>query len=255
MHTTLNRAIFLDFDGVLFDTLHEVYAMTMIALGHSFRVQDLDFKSKHFIKFSQFRYLIGPAWNYYYLAQSIEKKTANPKLDLETEYKKLLARRKNLEHRSFEKSFFNTRKKLREKNHNQWLSLISPYNIVSELRGLISDFRNNFFLVTTRDRESVLELLNLNNLKFSESHIFTKMDYVYYNSKANIIQDLIGKHKIAQSIFIDDLEEHLEACRSIKNLLTIQAKWGYVVPSTKEDNSASLLQELEKFIQGENVRA
>ena len=66
MNTTINRAVFLDFDGVLFDTVREVYTVSMMALDPSNRISDIDFGSKHFEKFNQLRYLIGPAWNYYY---------------------------------------------------------------------------------------------------------------------------------------------------------------------------------------------
>ena len=39
-NATLCRAIFLDFDGVLFDTVREAYAVSMIALGRSARIVD-----------------------------------------------------------------------------------------------------------------------------------------------------------------------------------------------------------------------
>jgi hypothetical protein len=109
--------------------------------------------------------------------------------------------------------------------------------------------------VTTRDQESVKDLLDLYNLNISEPNIFAKTGYGSHNSKVHIIQNLIDKHQIEESLFIDDLEEHLVACSTIESLSTIQAKWGYVVPAKKEDNSAVLLKKLERFIHGENVRA
>jgi phosphoglycolate phosphatase-like HAD superfamily hydrolase len=255
MNATIRRAVFFDFDGVLFDTVREAYAVAMVALGNSVRIADIDFSSRYFEKFSQCRYLIGPAWNYYYLMQSIYKESAHSTVDLEVEYKNSLDQRIHGEHRSFDEKFFQARKKIRETERDNWLSLISPYSIVGDVRVLMSEFKGQFFLVTTRDRESVLDLLALHNLDIPEFNIFTKKEYALYNSKANIIQDLIGKHQIEKSLFIDDLDEHLESCETIEGLSTIQAKWGYVVPTKKEDNSADLLKELERFIHGENVRA
>ena len=43
------------------------------------------------------------------------------------------------------------------------------------------------------------------------------------------------------------LEELIELSKSIA------AKWGYVVPQKKEDNSRLLFKELKKFLHGENV--
>jgi hypothetical protein len=133
--------------------------------------------------------------------------------------------------------------------------MVTPYNIVEDLRKIISAFQDQFFLVTTRDQESVKDLLDLHNLNISEPNIFAKTEYALHNRKAHIIQSLIDKHQIEESLFIDDLEEHLVACRPIESLSTIQAKWGYVVPGKKEDNSVFLLKELESFIHGKNVRA
>ena len=255
MNTTINRAVFLDFDGVLFDTVREVYAVSMIALDRSVRTADINFESKHFEKFNQLRYLVGPAWNYYYVMQAADKESLNSTSDLENEYKNLLNQRMQEEHSSFEKNFFQARNQLREEEHDHWLSMVNPYNIVEDLSKIISEFQDHFFLVTTRDQESVKDLLGLHKLNISEPNIFAKTEYALHNSKAHIIQHLIDKHQIEESLFIDDLEEHLVACRPIESLSTIQAKWGYVVPEKKEDNSVFLLKELESFIHGKNVRA
>ena len=255
MNTIISRAVFLDFDGVLFDTVREVYAVSMIALDRSARTTDINFGSKHFEKFNQLRYLVGPAWNYYYVIQAIDKESLDSTSDLENEYKNLLNQRTQEEHSSFEKKFFQARNQLREKEHDHWLSMVNPYNIVEDLRKIISAFQDQFFLVTTRDQESVKDLLDLHNLNISELNIFAKKEYALHNSKVHLIQNLIDKHQIEESLFIDDLEEHLVACSTIESLSTIQAKWGYVVPGKKEDNSVFLLKELESFIHGKNVRA
>ena len=109
--------------------------------------------------------------------------------------------------------------------------------------------------MTTRDRESVRDLLNLHSVDILDSNIYTKTEYESHKSKRNLIQSLITRYSIEEALFIDDLEEHLLTCGTIEALSTIQAKWGYVDPSKKEDNSAFLLKKLENFIHGENVRA
>lgn len=255
MPTTISRAVFIDFDGVLFDTVREVYAVSMIALNRISRVTDINLDSEHFKKFNQLRYLVGPAWNYYYVMQAIENKSLNLTEDFESEFKNLLDQQAKGEHCSFEKIFFQVRQQLREKEHDQWLSMVCPYNIVRGLHPILKEFKEQFFLVTTRDRESVKDLLSLNDIDILDSNIFAKKEYELHNSKKQIIQNLVKKHHIEEALFIDDLEEHLESCENIECLSTIQAKWGYVVPSKKEDNSAVLLKKLERFIHGENVRA
>ena len=253
MNTTTNRAVFLDFDGVLFDTVRESYAVTMMALRRSVRIVDIDFGSEHFAKFCQFRYLIGPAWNYYYLIQSIDRQIEEPTIDVEIEFKKLSEIWVERKIQPFVENFFQTRIRLRVKEREQWSSLILPYDFLENVRKLAREFRRCFFLVTTRDRESVLDILKLYDLQLIDSNIFAKNEYTVHNSKLNIIRDLIQKRKIEKSVFIDDLEDHLALCETIQSLTTLQAKWGYVIPQKKEDNSRLLFKELKRFVHGENV--
>ena len=89
------------------------------------------------------------------------------------------------------------RNQLREKEHHHWVSMVNPYTIVEDLREIISEFKGQFFIVTTRDRESVMDLLNLHNLSISESYIFAKTEYALHNSKVHIIQNLIDKEKLS----------------------------------------------------------
>ena len=214
----------------------------------------MDFYSIHFEKFNEFRYLIGPPRNYYYLVQSIDRKIETLTNDIEIEYKNFLRKSADGENHSFKKKFFHARKRLREKDREQWFALIFSYDFLGNVRGLLSEFRDRFFVITTRDRDSVLDILDLYNLNILDSNIFAKTEYTLHNSKVNIIQSLIEERKIEKSIFIDDLEEHLVECETISNLSAIQAKWGYVVPEKREDNSILLLKELERFVHGENVR-
>ena len=48
------------------------------------------FRSVHFERFNQLRYLIGPAWNCYHLIQSIDKNIEDPAIGAEVEYEKIL---------------------------------------------------------------------------------------------------------------------------------------------------------------------
>ena len=253
MNITTNRFIFLDFDGVLFDTVREVYAIAMLASGHITRASDVDYTSKHFELFDKLRYLVGPAWNYYYLIRCIDNEKGGSMASLKSEYKKFLDQSSRGDYTSFEERFFQARKQLRELDSVYWMSLIFPYSFVKNIRVLIDEFRNQFFIVTTRDRDSVLDLLRFHDLNILDSNIFTRKEHEIHGSKANLIQNLINKLQIDESIFVDDLEGHLGACESIEKLSTIQAKWGYVAPQIKEDNSLLLFKKLKMFIHGQKI--
>lgn len=255
MNTIRKRAIFLDFDGVLFDTVKEAYCVSIIAQGRAAHISEVDLGSPHFREFCRYRYLIGPAWNYFYLLGSIDEMQGDSKLDPERAFRQAVKNSIPDEYRPFEEEFFRSRRRLRETELECWLSLSAPYGIVDDLRPLLKEQSEKFFMVTTRDRESVLHLLRQYRVDFPEANVLAGEEYAVHNSKRDIIQRLIRDHRIEESVFIDDLEEHLMACKTIENLLPVQARWGYVTPEIKEDNSASVFQGIEKFVQGENVWA
>ena len=72
------KLVLFDLDGVLFDTVKEAYCVSMIALGKASGISGVNLDSPHFREFHRFRFLVGPAWNYYYLVSLI-----NEKLDLQ----------------------------------------------------------------------------------------------------------------------------------------------------------------------------
>jgi hypothetical protein len=249
----IKHAVFLDFDGVLFDTVRESYCISMIALGEASEISGIDLNAKHFQEFYRHRYLIGPAWNYFYLMQLIDKILRDPLLDLAEIFHEATRNPEPNKHRVFEKNFFNTRKFLIDNDPGSWLSLITAYSFAEGMRVLVDEHPENFFLITTRDRSSALKILLVHQLGILEGNILGREEFEVYNSKRGVIQGLIKNRQIEESIFIDDLEDHLIACEDIDKLTLVQACWGYVAPEKKEDNSARIIQETKNFIQGENV--
>ena len=253
MNATIKRAIFLDFDGVLFDTVKEAYCVCMIALGKASDISNVNLKGAHFQEFFKFRFLVGPAWNYYYLMPLIDEKIKHPPLNLIEAFRVAIQNSDPEIRTAFEKCFFGTRNSLRETGLDSWLSLITPYAFVNDLRDLLKDHPENFFVITTRDRSSVLHILQVHHLGFFEDSVFGGEEYGRSNSKKGVIQRLIGDHQIEEAIFIDDLEDHIADCGTIENLSSIHARWGYVSPDKKEDNSARVMQGIQNFFLEKNV--
>ena len=136
MDAAIRRAVFIDFDGVLFDTVREVYAVSMLTLNRSTRIIDINFESKHCEKFNQLRYLVGPAWNYYYVMQAVDKEPLGSSSDLKKEYKNLLNQQTEEVHTSFEKKFFQALAKSVLEKKNQKIEKNSENSKI---------FQNTFF--------------------------------------------------------------------------------------------------------------
>jgi phosphoglycolate phosphatase-like HAD superfamily hydrolase len=250
----INGAIFLDFDGVLFDTVKETYCVSMITCERANTISEIDFETQHYHYFHKFRYLIGPAWNYYFLIGAIDEKLKEPELEINQTLQIELENPKGNQHLLFEKRFFSSRRHLKKRDYACWESLIHPYPIVADLRKLMENHRASIYFITTRDRESVKHLLNTYDLEFVNGHIFSKED-LGKNSKKDLIQYLIKKNKITSSIFVDDLKSNLAACKSIQNMTLLHACWGYVAPEDRKDNKEQILRELKNIFKESGIEA
>jgi FMN phosphatase YigB (HAD superfamily) len=251
----IKRAIFLDFDGVLFDTVKEVYCVSMIAFGRATTISDVAFGTQHFHLFNQFRFLIGSAWNYYFLMGIIDEKVKNPELDVREMFLSDLENHNRDEYGFFEENFFRTRKHLKETDYKDWIFLSHPYPIVADIRMLLKNHQESIYFITTRDRESVVHLLKAYEVEFVEDQVFSKEDLGHKKSKKDLIKEIIRKNDVSESLFVDDLKSNLVACENMENLILLQACWGYVPPEERKDNKGQILRGLKNFIQEDNVGA
>jgi hypothetical protein len=218
--------IFLDFDGVLFNTVKEAYVISMIAKRKSKTIEDIKFISTHYELFLKYRYLVGPAWNYKYLLELLDTQT----IDFEKKYKDIIGNAVQKDYEGFEKLFFNIREELQTNDLQKWLKLNEPYVFLDMIKSLLINKQDEFLIITTKDKATVKKLLEFEGIYLSEKSIYDKEDFARYKSKANIIQEIMINKKILHAIFLDDNSAHLSECRNILNLQLLQANWGYISP-------------------------
>jgi len=217
--------VFLDFDGVLFNTVREAYAVAMISTEKFDTIKSINFNSDHYIRFERYRYLIGPAWNYKYILESLIYYNEDA---IEKNYKLLIEKARVEDYESFEKSFFDTRRRLQDNSFQRWLELNTSYPFLHLIKELLIAKGENFLIVTTKDKDTVQRLLQLEDIDFSKKDIYDKCDFEKYKNKFNIINKLMTEKEITNAIFIDDSRKHLESCSGIKRLKLLQANWGYI---------------------------
>ena len=206
--------LFLDFDGVLFDTVQEAYYVACQTWG----INTIDFNSKEYATFKDHRYLIAPAWNYFYIMEGlIENKPIN-----RFEY--------NQACKKFEKKYFDTREALKKKDYDFWLSLNAPYKFLTMLVNIIEEINAEVYIVTAKDKPTVAHLLERYQINFIKDEcILDKSLYEKFGGKRKIILNKLAPlDNLYKAVFIDDFDKHLLECEDIKNLDLIQANWGYV---------------------------
>lgn len=209
----MDKILFLDFDGVLFDTVDEAYQVCINT--KLFRGKILPLNS--LFLFRKYRPFVGPAWNYYYIIYSIINNT--PLRNIDDFYL-------TDEVRKFEDDFFATRARI-QKNYSNWLKYNKKYPFLDELKQII-DKNIQVYIITTKDKKTVKDLLNNYKIDFIDNEfILDKNSFYKFGSKKEIILNVL-KNKNYKALFIDDLYSHLKLCENIKNLKLIQADWGYI---------------------------
>ena len=227
-----DTVVFLDFDGVIFDSAKEAYAIAMLATQKVRTLSEVDLTSEHAQRFLRQRYLIGPAWNYYYLLEAIEEN--NDKL-----FDKYLPDEAGAEAKAFQSAFFATRQVIRNHFWVQWLALNDIYDGARFFIDLLNE-NNNVVILTTKDAGTVKALLDVNGVS-RDVDIFDTKSYEKFGCKSYFIDDYIKKNNIRKAIFIDDSSKYISKCSWVDKLITVQARWGYVSPDDYKDNKNEVI--------------
>jgi 4-hydroxy-2-oxoheptanedioate aldolase len=241
----VNRLIFLDFDGVLFDTVKEAYAIAMLTHSQAKSIKEIDFNSHHYYRFRSLRYLIGPASDYLFLIPSINNST-----DLksaEESYFKSSNTGTDFERQRFTKEFFDIRTSIREKETRLWNSLNPEFEFFVEISILLNKFSDKFCIVTTKDKGAVKQLFKHYGVD-ADLAIYDADTFVKYKSKKSIIEFLMDDKKIDHAIFIDDSSHHLSLCKDIKNLVLMQPSWGYLPPGVEGVRITYAVEQIKRFL-------
>lgn len=207
----------LDFDGVLFNTAEEAYSVCIRTPVFNRK----RFNHKAYLKFLRLRPLVGPAWNYYEIMQIILKKKSPSSLLF----------RKTLRSVHFEKKFFKTRYKFKRNLYKRWIKLNTPYAFFFKLSAILSKYPNcEVSILSTKDKKTISDLLACypKSAKYFDN-IYDKTTFDKYGSKCKFLMEKQSKEK-KKILFIDDSTQHIEKCRNIRNIIPIQASWGYVSP-------------------------
>ena len=201
--------IILDFDGVLFDSVTEVYQVC----EHLAKDDSLLRDGLLFDEFLAFRSQLTDAWQFSRLYQKnriLHDITYLPQVVPDDE------------DWAFADKFFSTRAEL-IKDLN-WAKRMSPYSFFYQLRPFLLDYPDKFKILSTRNRESIERTLEFFDVSGIE--IFSQKDIREHGSKVEVVKHLGLLHSGNYVIYIDDMKSHLEPFESTIDIC-IHAGWGY----------------------------
>lgn len=193
--------VFLDFDGVIIDSIDECFLITKLTF-----LQEYNIKLNNNIKnvFYKFRGIVGPPYEYFCLINSILK-YPNSESKMLSNFKFIRNKEKKIYY-NFEKFFFKNRKEL-QNNLEYWCGLHKLTTLGNKIK---NGHLDNFYIVSTKDENSIIILLKFFNIKIPENRIFGNKSFKKYKNKGNVINYILSNNeKYKSGVFIDDSVDHL----------------------------------------------
>ena len=235
------KTLFLDFDGVLFDTVLESYLLARYAYFGIEPQQNVN--DKEYNLFHSVRYLITNSWHYFYIMKLLEK---NTKLeDFPTEYQNAVFNRTPESDEKFDEQFQAKRIDLINNHFDFWNSLDTPYPFFEKIKSIVNDF--NIIIVSTKNEEPILRHCTDYGLNISKEKIIGKTKLKQYGSKKLFIENYIQKNNLQKAVFIDDSVKTIKDCSSIPNLKPLCANWGYVANKNDGFNEDEILKIIKEI--------
>ena len=236
--------VFLDFDGVLFDTAREAFAVALLTHDVCQNVSDIVFDDKYYDTFFSLRYLVKSASDYSFLIPAIldDKEPMEIREMFYSENKSIITD-------GFEDKFFSVRSSLRSSNFEEWIGLNKEFPFFDKIRSTMSEYKDSFSILTTKDENTVKHLLK--SAEFSVPvNVYGAEKLKKFKEKNEVILHIYKKHNIQSSIFVDDNMEHLRLCENIPNITLLQPIWGYIAPEDKGDKCDFIVNYIDSFLAG-----
>lgn len=237
--------IYLDFDGVLFDSAREAYVISCLVANKT----DYISNEEIYIRFLQARTYVTAAWNYEPVMNVLAERLQGAELAINLN--KILAADPTEAALIFERKFFQTRALECLKNYNDWLALSPPFRFWGRVLPWIEDYVNEFTVLSTKDEPSIKEMLTYHRAPQSLRVLGRDAYEGAGRSKASVIDK--DPLRSGRSILLDDSLAHLNAVRNIPNVTVVWARWGYVPVEDRQDNSEEALTEIKQLLRNNNA--
>lgn len=216
------KIIVLDFDGVILDSSFECWLRCVDASKLDKTLKSLKFSEEKKNTFLKMRYLVGPAYEFYYLIKSLEFSLEKEKIENQF---KIFAKTQKKNAELFSNFFFKSRENAKKKNFAEWIKCNYFFEPMLDLIKR-SIYSNKLYIATLKDKKSVIDLLSSRNIFIDKSKVLS-LDYG--ENKFTHLSFILNKYKkvnASEVLYIDDNLNHLmEVCDlGINSRL---ATWGY----------------------------
>jgi len=220
----MEKYLFLDFDGVLFDTLKEAYILCRYAfsgIDYYIPVDENEYK-----KFYRYKFLVFNSWQYYYLMSIIKENLTDE--EFINKYTFLLNNRDLKSEEDFDKKYYSVREDLMLNHHKFWDKLETPFPFFEHIKQLTTESKYIPIIVSKKNKNAIEYRLNQYGLHICTRNIYGKDELSDYKTKADFINEFMATNNIKTAYFIDDNSNNLEPCKKYPEIIPLLAGWGNI---------------------------
>ncbi|MBR2069783.1 MAG: hypothetical protein IJ877_08495 [Candidatus Gastranaerophilales bacterium] len=236
------KVLFLDFDGVLFDTLKEVYLISRYIHSAVPFLDEID--EKNYKRYSKYKYLVYNIWMFYYY---------NPiafsgcdENEIVSKYQNVLLSRDKNEEEKFCRSFLSARRDLVNNHFDFWKNLEVPYEFFYGIKKLYDNKNVDIVIISKKNKNSILERFKTYNFDLAPDFVFAREILDNYLSKGEFINEYMEQKGYNSAIFVDDNINNLKTVQN-NSVKTILALWGNTAPNDKGLNQELALDLIENY--------
>lgn len=232
------KTLFLDFDGVLFDTLKEAYLLCRHAFSGIDVLTPIDIDE--YKRFFKYKFLVYNSWQYYYLMKVLDNET-----DLTTRFYELLNNRDLLSEQEFDSKYYQKRGELKNSMWEFWKGLEEPFEFFFDIKTIFDKGNLDIIIVSKKDFDSIKYRLSQYGLILEDKKIFAKEQLEHYNEKSDFIEEYMLNNRVKRAIFVDDNSHNLIPCKNIPGLKCLLAGWGNIAVGEVGLNCSEILNEVK----------
>ncbi len=229
----MDKVIAFDFDGVIANSAYECFVVSYLAYKgieptepEKLNIDDERAKTL----FMKFRYLVGPANEYYYLMRTIEDGTDSNN-DFFTRYAKNKQLHQAAGRRFFDR-FYRIRKQMQDRAAKRWIEMNPLYPGMEHIIEMVCS-EERLYIASTKDEVSIDLVLRENGLAVPFGNILGKS---FSLDKRVQLREIIHRtnYEAKKVYFVDDNPTHLAHVKSL-GVNCFLASWGYNTVETRKN--------------------
>ena len=239
----MKKILFLDFDGVLFDTIKEVYLVNRyIKTGIDLfePVEESSYKL-----FSKYKFLVYNIWMFFYYNHLLFSNTKED--DIIAQYKNLISNRNIKKEEEFCQKFLQIRADLIKNHYDFWQTLETPYQFFLDIKDFYDEEKIDIVVASKKNKSSILKRFKEYNFNIDENKVFARDELDKFSSKGEFFENYLEKNNYQKAIFVDDNINNINSCKDNPKIETILALWGNCEPKSQGYSEKEAIERIKNF--------